>query len=66
MTYRLMTRLTSATALGLLATLPAFAATDAEVVATYADIGAATYGDSLTTAQALQVAVDALIRKVMP
>lgn len=31
------------------------------VVATYADIGAAAYGDSLTTAEALSRAVDALI-----
>ena len=40
---------------------PAFAATPAEVAATYADIAAAAYGDSLTTAQTLQGAVDALI-----
>ncbi len=41
--------------------LPAHAATPDEVAKTYADIAAAAYGDSLTTAQALQVAVDALI-----
>jgi putative iron-regulated protein len=41
--------------------LPAFAVTPEEVVKTYADIAAATYQDSLTTAQALQVAVDAFI-----
>lgn len=40
---------------------PAFAADPAAVVATYADIAAAAYGDSLTTAQALQTAVAALI-----
>ncbi|PJE29687.1 putative iron-regulated protein [Pseudooceanicola antarcticus] len=33
----------------------------AEVLGTYADIAADAYGDSLTTAQALQAAVDALI-----
>jgi putative iron-regulated protein len=41
--------------------LPAFAVTPDAVVATYADIAAAAYGDSLTTAKALQAAVDALI-----
>ena len=40
---------------------PALAADPAAVVATYADIAAAGYGDSLTTAQALQSAVEALI-----
>ena len=40
---------------------PAFAADPAAVVTTYADIAAAAYGDSLTTAQALQTAVAALI-----
>ncbi len=44
-----------------LSALPGFAATPAEVVKTYADIAEATYGDSLTTAQTLQAAVDALI-----
>ncbi len=44
-----------------LTALPSLAATPAEVVKTYADIAEATYGDSLTTAKALQVAVDALI-----
>ena len=33
----------------------------AQVVATYADIGAATYGDALIAARSLQSAVDALI-----
>ena len=40
---------------------PAIALDQAEVVKTYADLAAAGYGDSLTTAQALQGAVDALI-----
>ena len=44
-----------------LTALPGFAATPAEVMTTYADIAEATYADSLTTAQALQVAVDAFI-----
>ncbi|HBU13598.1 MAG TPA: peptidase [Gemmobacter sp.] len=43
------------------AALPAFAVTEAEVVKTYADIAEAGYSDSLGTAKALQVAVDALI-----
>lgn len=43
------------------AAAPALAVTEAEVVTTYADIAAAGYADSLTTAQALQGAVDALI-----
>jgi putative iron-regulated protein len=41
--------------------LPAFATTPAEVATTYADIAQAKYQDSLTTAQTLQTAVDALI-----
>ncbi len=40
---------------------PAFAVEPAEVVAHYADLAAAKYGDSLTTAQALQAAVAALV-----
>ncbi|HEX9857585.1 MAG TPA: imelysin family protein [Paracoccaceae bacterium] len=44
-----------------LAAMPAFAVEQAEVVATYANIAAAKYEDSLTTARALQAAVDALI-----
>ncbi len=40
---------------------PAFAVEPAEVLTHYADIAAASYGDSLTTAKALQVAVAALI-----
>ena len=44
-------------------TLPAVAraADPADVVGTYADIAAAGYADSLSTARALQAAVDALI-----
>ena len=41
--------------------LPAFAVTPAEVASHYADIAAANYADSLTTAQTLQVAVAALV-----
>ena len=40
---------------------PLFAATPEEVAETYANIAAASYGDSLATAQALQASVDALI-----
>lgn len=40
---------------------PAFAAEPSEVLETYADIAAATYADSLTTAQTLQSAVTALV-----
>lgn len=40
---------------------PALAADPAAVADTYADIAEATYGDSLTTAQTLQVAVNALV-----
>ena len=40
---------------------PVFAAAPSEVVASYADIALAKYQDSLTTAQALQTAVAALI-----
>ncbi|WP_341223189.1 imelysin family protein [Loktanella salsilacus] len=40
---------------------PAFAVERAEVLDTYANIAAAGYADSLTTAQALQTAVDALL-----
>ncbi len=44
-----------------LTSLPALAATKAEVLDTYANIAEAAYGDSLATARALQGAVDALI-----
>lgn len=61
MKFRLSALLFS-TALTVLAPgLPALAATQAEVARTYADIAAAAYGDSLTTAQTLQRAVEALI-----
>ncbi len=55
-----MKRLFMTTALCLTATA-SFADTRADVLTTYADIAAATYGDSLTTAQTLQAAVYALI-----
>jgi putative iron-regulated protein len=45
----------------LLTATPALAATPEEVTQHYADLGLATYQDSLTTAQALQQAVAALI-----
>ncbi|MBV7379993.1 imelysin family protein [Maritimibacter dapengensis] len=45
----------------ILAAVPAFAATKGEVLTTYADIAHAGYEDSLTTAQTLNEAVDALI-----
>jgi putative iron-regulated protein len=54
-------RLLSILALSTALVTPALAATPAEVVATYADIALAGYEDSLTTAQALQQAVAALI-----
>ncbi|MDH2325677.1 imelysin family protein [Cereibacter sp. SYSU M97828] len=44
-----------------MAALPAFAVTEAEVADTYADIAEAGYADSLTTARALDVAIDALL-----
>ena len=40
---------------------PAFAVEKADVVKTYADIAAAGYADSVTTAKALETAIDALI-----
>ena len=48
-------------ALLLLTATPTFAATPEEVTTHYADLALATYEDSLTTAQALQTAVQALI-----
>ncbi|MGQ0566431.1 MAG: imelysin family protein [Gemmobacter sp.] len=45
---------------------PALAADPAAVVDTYADIAEATYGDSLTTAKALQAAVSALVAAPSP
>jgi len=44
-----------------LVTAPALAATPAEVVETYADIGEAGFGNGLITAQSLQIPVAALI-----
>ncbi|TKA95899.1 peptidase [Cereibacter changlensis] len=58
MKNRLLASLLSATAL---CAQPLLAAEPAEVVSTYADIAAATYADSLSTAKALQSAVDMLI-----
>ncbi len=55
-----MKRLLLASLLGS-AAIPALAADPAAVVAHYADIAQATYDDSVTTARALQVAVDALL-----
>ncbi len=43
-------------------TAPAFAANKADVVTNYADIAAAKYEDSLTTAKTLQAAVNTLIK----
>jgi putative iron-regulated protein len=44
-----------------LTAFPAFAIDKAQVLDTYADIAAAKYADSVSTAQALQVAVDAFL-----
>lgn len=53
---------TTITALGLIiAAVPAYAASKGEVLTTYADIAHAAYEDSLTTAQALDAAVEELI-----
>lgn len=54
------TYLTSTALLFALAT-PAFAVEPSEVLDTYADIAAAKYSDSLTTARTLQIAVNALV-----
>lgn len=59
-----MTRMTARSTAALLACLgaaPALATTPEEVVANYAAIGEAVFGDAASTAQGLQVAVDALI-----
>ena len=59
-----ISRLLAVTALVSLPMTAAFAQTTADkqaVIAGYADIAAATYGDALTTAKALQKAVEALI-----
>lgn len=51
----------ASTALLLALATPAFAVERSEVLDTYADIAAAKYGDSLTSAQTLQSAVNALV-----
>ena len=56
-----MTRLLTAAFLSTALVSPVFAVEPAEVVAHYADIAAAKYGDSLTTAKSLQAAVADLI-----
>ncbi|EBA09425.1 imelysin family protein [Sagittula stellata] len=56
-----MKTLTTTAAAMSLCAAPLFAADSAEVLDTYADIAQAGYEDSLTTAKALQKAVDALI-----
>lgn len=56
-----MTRLLAGTALAAILCPPAYAADPAAVVATYAEIGAAVFADSLSSGQALQRAVDALL-----
>jgi len=53
-------------ALGLAAGAPAMAETADAVVANYADIALAAYGDALQTAKGLDAAVDALIAKPSP
>ncbi|MEQ9123191.1 MAG: imelysin family protein, partial [Alphaproteobacteria bacterium] len=53
-------------ALGLAAGAPAMAETADAVVANYADIALAAYGDALSTARGLDAAVDALIAKPSP
>jgi len=52
--------------LTLIAAVPAMAATPAEVVATYADIAEAGYGDSLAAAQLLDDAVEAFLAAPSP
>lgn len=56
-----MTRFLTAALLSSAMCAPAFAVDPEEIVTHYADIAAAKYGDSLTTAKALQAAVAALI-----
>ena len=46
--------------------LPAFAVEKTDVLANYANVAAATYGDSLITAQRLQAAVNALVADPSP
>ena len=59
-------RILTTTALCALLAGPAFAVEEAEVLATYADIAAAAYGDSLATARDLQTAVDAFLAAPSP
>ncbi len=54
-------RLIAALALSTALSAPAIAATPEEVIKTYADLAQAGFEDSLSTAQALQTAVDSLI-----
>jgi putative iron-regulated protein len=54
-------RITTLTALAALMTTPALAVEEADVLVTYADIAAAAYGDSLTTARTLDAAIDAFL-----
>ncbi len=56
-----MSRLLIASAAALALATPAFALQKSEVITTYANIAQAAYADSLTSAQALEKAVDALI-----
>ncbi|MDP3261535.1 MAG: imelysin family protein [Tabrizicola sp.] len=56
-----MTRLFAASLLSATLCTPVLAAEPAEVLSHYADMAAATYGDSLTAAKTLQAAVSALI-----
>tara|TARA_R110002049_G_scaffold23781_6_gene84678 strand:- start:64406 stop:65665 length:1260 start_codon:yes stop_codon:yes gene_type:complete len=56
-----MTRIFATTAIALCLAAPAWAVDKSEVLTTYADIAAAGYEDSLTTAQRLRDAVSALI-----
>ena len=55
-------RLLTTTALCVLTATAAHAVEESDVLATYADIAAASYGDSLTTARQLQQAVQALVQ----
>ncbi|WP_299840419.1 imelysin family protein [uncultured Jannaschia sp.] len=59
-------RILTTTALCALLAGPAFAVEESEVLATYADIAAAAYGDSLATARDLQTAVDAFLAAPSP
>ncbi|MEM8959517.1 MAG: imelysin family protein [Pseudomonadota bacterium] len=54
-------KLLAGTALAMLLASPALAVEKSDVLTTYADIAAAKYADSVTTAKTLQTAVDALI-----